>query len=438
MNIMRLFSILLCCILCCSFSIQAQNVLSLQQAVELALKHNYDILLAKNQSDIQSIENSWANAGAYPTVNAGLTTNYSQFSINQELSNGQTITGSGVTQQNTQAFVTLSWRVFDGMRMFATKSRLEEVQKSGELQLKQQVMQTMYDVCMAYYGLARLTQQQKTLDELIRVLEERLRLAEARLSVGVGTKNDVLQAKIDINEQQSARLTVQNSLAQLTASLNILLGRNPSAIIGVEDSIPLGAQPDFTALQNLTEQQNYSTLIAQQELAIALQQKSEIYAQGLPSITFNTGYNYNYNQNSRGLFVINANNGFTAGIGISVPLFNGLITHTQLATQDMLIQNRRLQLDALQQQVRQLYTNASTNYTNAMATISIEKNNNELAKENAEIAMERFKRQSITTPELRQAQYSIIESATRLFNAQFTAKAAELQLQLLAGTLKVQ
>ncbi|HRI31400.1 MAG TPA: TolC family protein, partial [Candidatus Kapabacteria bacterium] len=150
MNIMRLFSILLCCILCCSFSIQAQNVLSLQQAVELALKHNYDILLAKNQSDIQSIENSWANAGAYPTVNAGLTTNYSQFSINQELSNGQTITGSGVTQQNTQAFVTLSWRVFDGMRMFATKSRLEEVQKSGELQLKQQVMQTMYDVCMAY------------------------------------------------------------------------------------------------------------------------------------------------------------------------------------------------------------------------------------------------------------------------------------------------
>ena len=104
----------------------------------------------------------------------------------------------------------------------------------------------------------------------------------------------------------------------------------------------------------------------------------------------------------------------------------------------MLIQNRRLQLDALQQQVRQLYTNASTNYTNAMATIAIEKNNNELAKENADIAMERFKRQSITTPELRQAQYSIIESATRLFNAQFTAKAAELQLQLLAGTLKVQ
>lgn len=68
---------------------------------------------------------------------------------------------------------------------------------------------------------------------------------------------------------------MQNSLAQLTASLNILLGRNPSAVIGVEDSIPLGAQPDFTALQNLTEQQNYSTLIAQQELAIALQQKAK-------------------------------------------------------------------------------------------------------------------------------------------------------------------
>lgn len=56
-------------------------------------------------------------------------------------------------------------------------------------------MQTMYDVCMAYYGLARLTQQQKTLDELIRVLEERLRLAEARLSVGVGTKTMYFKPK---------------------------------------------------------------------------------------------------------------------------------------------------------------------------------------------------------------------------------------------------
>lgn len=437
MNIMRLFSILLCCILCCSFSIQAQNVLSLQQAVELALKHNYDILLIKNQSELQSVENSWANAGVYPRVNAGFTTNYSQFSINQELSNGQVITGSGVTQQNTQAFVTLSWNIFDGMRMFAAKSRLEEVQKSGELQLQQQVTKTLYDVCMAYYGIARLVQQRNALDQLIDVLQERLRIAEARLSVGVGTKNDVLQTSIDINEQRSAQFGVQNSIAQLTGSLNTLMGRTPTTPIAVLDSIPLNTSPDLASLQQQTEQSNYSTLIARQELAIALQQRKEIYAQGLPSVIFNTGYNYNYNQNSRGLFVLNSNNGFSAGIGISIPLFNGLTTHTQLAAQDLLIKNRQLSIDALKVQVQQQYANAAQNYQYAIATIALEQQNNELAKENALIAMERFKRQSITSPELRQTQYSIIESATRLFNAQYTAKAAELEIQLLAGTLKV-
>lgn len=411
--------------------------MSLQQAIELALKHNYDILLLKNQSELQSVENSWAQAGAYPRVNAGLTTNYSQFSINQELSNGQIITGSGVTQQNTQAFVTLSWNIFDGMRMFAAKSRLEEVQKSGELQLQHQVMQTLYDVCMAYYGIARLVQQRNALDQLIDVLQERLRIAEARFATGVSTKNDVLQTSIDINEQRSARLAVQNSIAQLSGALNTLMGRTPLTPITISDSIPLTASPDIQALQQQTEQSNYSTLIARQELAIALQQRKEIYAQGLPSITLNTGYNYNYNQNSRGLFVLNSNNGFSAGIGISIPLFNGLTTHTQLAAQDLIIKNRQLHIDALKVQVQQQYANAAQNYQYAMATISLEQKNNELAKENALIAMERFKRQTITSPELRQAQYSIIESATRLFNAQYTAKAAELEVQLLSGTLKV-
>lgn len=437
MSIMRLFSIILFCILWCSFTLQAQNSLSLQQAIELALKHNYDILLLKNQSELQSVENSWAQAGAYPRVNAGLTTNYSQFSINQELSNGQIITGSGVTQQNTQAFVTLSWNIFDGMRMFAAKSRLEEVQKSGELQLQHQVMQTLYDVCMAYYGIARLVQQRNALDQLIDVLQERLRIAEARFATGVSTKNDVLQTSIDINEQRSARLAVQNSIAQLSGALNTLMGRTPLTPITISDSIPLTASPDIQALQQQTEQSNYSTLIARQELAIALQQRKEIYAQGLPSITLNTGYNYNYNQNSRGLFVLNSNNGFSAGIGISIPLFNGLTTHTQLAAQDLIIKNRQLHIDALKVQVQQQYANAAQNYQYAMATIALEQKNNELAKENALIAMERFKRQTITSPELRQAQYSIIESATRLFNAQYTAKAAELEVQLLAGTLKV-
>jgi len=437
MNIMRLFSIILFCIVCCSFSLTAQNSLSLQQAIELALKHNYDIQLRKNQSELQSVENSWAQAGAYPRINAGLTTNYSQFSINQELSNGQTITGSGVTQQNTQAFVTLSWNVFDGMRMFATKSRLEQVQKSGELQVQQQVMQTIYDVCMAYYGIARLMQQRNALDQLTDVLQERLRIAEARLQTGVGTKNDVLQTSIDINEQQSARLAVQNSIAQLGGSLNTLMGRPPLTPISVLDSIPLIPALDINVLEKQTENSNYSTLIARQELAIALQQRKEIYAQGLPSITINTGYNYNYNQNSRGLFVLNSNNGFSAGIGIAIPIFNGLTTQTQLAAQDLLIKNRELTIDALKVQVQQQYANAAQNYQYAMATIALEQKNNELAKENALIAMERFKRQTITSPELRQAQYSIIESATRLFNAQYTAKAAELEVQLLAGTLKV-
>lgn len=423
------------CTLCTVVALQAQDFLSLNDAVAQALLHNYDIRITRNQSELSQIQNTWANTSAYPTVAAGINSSYSNLSINQELVTGQVITGSGVTQQSNQAFVTLSWRAFDGMRMFATKSRLEELQKAGELQLKQQITQTIFDVCMAYYAIARLQQQRKATTQLVEVLNERLRIAEARTNIGVAAKNDVLQARIDANEQQSALLQVQNSIAQLTSSLNVLLGRAAQTKTEISDSIPIGAAPDFLTLQQQIDANNFASLLAQQEIAVALHQRNEIYAQGLPSVTFNTGYIYNYNQNSRGQILLNSNNGFNFGVGISIPLFNGLQTQTQLAAHDALIQQRRLSHDALKQQLELLYTNAYNNYATAKEIILLEQRNIELAEQNSRIAMERFKRQTITSAELRTTQYSTIESATRLFNAQFTAKSAELQLQLLAGTL---
>lgn len=415
----------------------AQDNLSLKDAIALGLKNNYDITLARTEAEISIVNNTWATAGAYPTAVLGITDNNSTAAIEQKFSNGSEVSTSGVTQSNLQAFVTLNWRVFDGMRMFATKSRLEEVQRSGEVALQQRISQTVFDISMAYYALIRLNQQLKATQQLIELFEERKRIAEARYSVGVSAKNDLLQAQIDLNEQNSALRNVINSLTQTQAALNTLIGRIPSMTIVPEDSIEIHRDIDIRALEQETQQQNYTLLLAQQDLAIALQSRREIYSQGLPSVNISGGYNYSRNSNSAGFSLLNQSNGFNVGIGISVPLFNGLITQTQLDVADLQIQNRQTQIENVRRRVQQSIANAQSDYNTAIELVTLEQKNLALANENAGIALERFKRQTITSVELRQIQYNTIESTTRLLNAQFSAKTAELQLMLLAGKLKV-
>jgi len=415
----------------------AQDVLTLNEVIWLGLKNNFDIILAQNDAEVSKVNNSWATSGAYPTVQGGASATTSGVAIEQKFSNGNEVSTTGVSQSSLQAFATVNWRVFDGMKMFATKTKLEELERASSISLEQRISQTVFDISMAYYGLVRLNQQLSATQELIALLQERERIAQTRFSVGVSAKNDVLQAQIDLNEQHSALLTVGNSIAQLQATLNTLIGRIPTQRLDVSDSIVTNLLLDVASITSTALDNNYPTLLAKQDIAIALQARKELYSQGLPVININAGYTYNRNSNSAGFALLNQTNGLNVGVGITIPIFNGLTTQTQLDIADLQIQNKQLQIENVKRKLQQLLTNAENDFTNALKLIQLEEKNILLAKENAQIALERFKRQTITSVELRQIQYTTIESTTRLLNAKFTAKSAELQLLLLAGKLTI-
>jgi len=75
------------------------------------------------------------------------------------------------------------------------------------------------------------------------------------------------------------------------------------------------------------------------------------------------------------------------------------------------------------------------NYDNARKVLLIEEENILLAKENANIAMESFKRGVSTFIEQRTAQQSLEEAYNRLINARYLAKVAETELLRLSGDL---
>lgn len=417
-------------------AIAQDTPLSLKDAVQTALQKNLGIVLVKNEAEIAKINNNWGNAGALPVVSASLSRSFASSNIQQVLSNGTEIKRDGAAVNNFNAGALLSWRFFDGMRMFASKSRLEELQKIGAVQISRQSNQIVYNTLFVYYNLIRLRQQAHAVREMIALNQERLKIAEARYTIGTGAKPEVLQAKVDLNEQQQSLLSLENETALSVIQLNQLLLQDPKTKINITDTVFEKPTADFAQLSQQISTANPDVLLAQSNLRILKETKREINAQRLPSGTFTSNYNFVRSKSEAGFNLLNQNYGPSVAVGIAIPIFNGGIVRQQLKVNDIQRKNQELSIQDLEIQLKASFETALSNFNNAQKMASMEEANLELIRENNLINLERFRKMAITSVELRQSQTSYTDAQTRLSNARYQMNLAEAQMQLLAGSFK--
>lgn len=421
--------------------------LSLEQAVAQALQRNYDVQIAAVNAAIAGNNNFEGATGMLPTVNATVGDVFGVSGLNQKLASGVEQSKLPVYANNLNASVALSWRVFDGWRMYAVRDRLNATEALGKLAYENTLRTTVFDVCLAYYGLVRLQTQQQALRETIAFFEERERLAKARFETGVTAKGEWLLAQTDLNEQRSALLRAQSAYIQASMALyqliigdapgeEVLQGHAPAyLLIAPTDNIPrpFALQPSTQDLMDSARQHNPLLLASTQSLAVALAQRKEAASLKLPQLTVNSAFNALSNRSTAGFLLLNQSAGLNAGFTLSVPIFDGQVANRQIRAAEMNIEARNLEAQRLRQEVYLALSRLQADLQLALDQIEIEEINLVLARENAEITQERYRRAQATAIELRQAQLAYIEAQTRLVEARYAACLADLQLRLLAG-----
>ena len=428
--------LLFCQVICINISIYAQDtLLTAQDAIKIAIENNYNVIISKNEIEIGTLNNNWANAGAIPFVSATASKVIGVNNLQQKLSNGTVTYKNGNTTQNLNAGIAVNWQIFDGFKMFATKHKLEELERAGEYTFRKNLNETVYNVITSYYNIVTLNEQKKATLEQISLYTDRYNLAERRFEIGTGAKYEVLEAQVDLNEQRSNLLSLQNSIALAKSSLSNMMGKNPDTAFHVMDTILVLPLPAYSDVQNKIAAQNPDVLLANSQLLVLAQQKKEVNAARLPSVQLNGFYNFARNSNGAGFTLLNQTYGPSGSVGISIPLFNGTLVKKQLAVSDIQIKNQHLSIDQTKNDIETALTNAYINYNNALKTIDLEKNNLVLATENIMIAAERYKKLNITSVELRQIQISYNDAKNRLYNALYQAKAAEATVALLSGDI---
>ena len=163
---------------------------------------------------------------------------------------------ANVNSSNVSANVNLEWTLFDGLKMFATRNRYEQLKELGEANIKVQVVNAVAAVINNYYNIVRQKQQLRALDTLMTINDERVKLAEKKISVGLGSRPELLQARVDLNAQRAARMLQETLIAQLREQLNQLMALPVQTEYDVSDSIPLNLNIEYNSVANDIEKTN--------------------------------------------------------------------------------------------------------------------------------------------------------------------------------------
>jgi outer membrane protein TolC len=418
---------------------RAQEQITLEQVIAVALKENYDVRLAANAAEAASTDRSYIWSGFTPQINgvASVTRN----SSNQELRfEDASRNNKGRAESNTtSASVQLAWILFDGTKMFATAERLRTLDAQGQLLVKDQMVNTVAAIINNYYDIVRQKQQLKAVQEQMAVSNERVKLADRKLQVGTGGKPELLQAKVDYNSQLTQTLQQEALIVQLKEQLNALVNSQLPDNYEVADSIVINLNLNREEVLNDLEKSNYTLQASKLNMDIARLSVRERRAELSPTLALNSAYNYSQTDNTKLInpfaSLYSRTNGFNYGLTLNVPIFNGLNQH-RLITQARIVYNQQeLLYNQLKTNTNAAVKNAFVNYDNAKKILTVEEETILLAKDNVYIALEGFKRGVTTFIELRTAQQSLADAYNRLISARYSAKVAETELLRLNGGL---
>ena len=419
----------------CVLQGNAQELLTLKDAVQIALENNYEIKIAENNLKIDESNVTPGNAGMLPNVTASIVNNNNIQNLSQTRADG-TINSLDNAKSNSLNYgVSLGWTIFDGLRMFAMRDQLSELQKLGENQLKLTIITKISDVQAAYFDLVQQQQQLSALDSTLVISNQRVTLAQNRFTIGKASKLEVLNAQVDINTDKVSLLRQKEMYANAKVLLNQILARDLTADFKVAEVFTMEKQLDFTELKVLAEKQNPEVEALIINKRIAELELKKIKSGRYPTVKVNTGYNFTDTQSSLGFTTQSAARGLNYGFSASLNLFDGFAQKRNEKISALQIDNSNVQIEQQNLAIQAQLTTAYQTYVTNLELIALEEKNEAIAKQNLDITLDKFRIGTITTLEFRTAQLNYVNATVRYSNSQFQAKLSEIALRELAGNL---
>lgn len=420
------------------FASEAQQVLSLEDAIQQGISKQYTIQISRQKEKIAANENSLGNAGFLPTITGTATKNYTISGIDQSFFGGlrAPLVQSGVNSNSGNAGVAMAWTLYDGKGMFILRDRFKELQNLGAKQTETSIENLIALISNTYYDIIRQNLRVNNFKKGLEISNDRLKLAKDRYEVGQGSKVDYYSAQVDFNEDKALLIAQEQSFVTTKISFNTLLVKDFKSDFQITANIDLLPKLKLSELKMSALSQNPTLIGAILTKKISDLDTKNLQSQQKPQVDLLAGYALSNVANGAGFGVERGSSDvFNYGLRATINIFDGYNQKRRIQNAKLNSEIASLQMEDLKNALLSTLEKTYVTYENSMNLIQLETENYTIAKQNIDIAFDRFKVGIATSYELREVQRNAVAAETRLIEAKFAAKSAEIELIRLSGNL---
>jgi outer membrane protein len=412
-------SLVICIGLLAVAAVNAQESLSLDDALRLALQNNGLARAALAETDAADARLAAARANLYPSIDLSSSTTRTR------------IEGGGAIADTTQRQngFGLEWLLLDnGQRELRIRqsSRTAEATRQST---RDTVRRVLFQTARAYYEVLRRKELLQVADTAVRRAETLLEVAKAQAEVGAAPQKDVLQAEADLANARVQQIQARNALRLAETDLKRLIGWE------AQKPLPALTAPDAPSSPDpaLSVEQLWQRARLQRPDLRDAELRLQISRLGLDAARLNSLLRLQIS--ARGFREYDPNSRTQGSISIvaSYPLFDGGLTRASLREAEASLQSAQFRLQQAERDAYAEVESALLSIREASERLEASKIAVAAAQRNFDAAQESLREGVGTIVEVLTAQLALITAETNLVQATYDAAVAELQLRLATG-----
>ncbi len=410
----------------------AQENLSLASAIKKGLENNYQIKITESSLEIAKNNNSWGQAGLFPSLSLNA------FQSNRYDEGPNQLTGV-VQEYNTNILspaISMNWLLFGGFAVQMSKKNLALLEENSESTTALVVENTIQAIILAYYKVLMEEEKLDILEVIMTLSRDRFNYMQAKKDLGSAVTYDVLQAQNAYLSDSSTFLLQQMAVRTANMNLNLLMAVDAKTIYSLSDEFS-NAESTFS-FDDLSNNMfaNNKTLQNQYINQQLLKNNIKLSQSGLyPSLSMSSGYDFASSRlKYKGLDAITGDAyDYYVNFSLNFNLFNGGKTRRAIANARITEDIGNLQLDELKQSMQIQLTTQYDLYNIRKQLLSVAQENIKSTKLNLDISEEKFKAGAINSFNLRDIQLLFLNTAFRELEARYNLVQSKTDLLRMSG-----
>jgi len=423
----------------------AQETYDLSRCVLIGLERNFSLKMARNDAQILENNNTKGNAGFLPVVT---TTNRFGGTVNsttQNMNDGSENNTKGIYNTTGSAAINASMTLFRGFNVQTTWQKLNELKQMGELNTQMTMENLVSQIIAEYYYYIEQINFFNNMEYAVSLSLERVRIDQERYLLGASSKMQLLQSIVYLNADSTRLAGQKEQILESGVRLKKLMAlENLDEKITLQDtSIIFDPNLIYGELLGSTLDYNTSLQIASKNQRISELDYKIIASRTYPYLNLSSGYNYAYRGYGTGTIseygAVSIKNQHTRtlnyGLTLGMDIYDGNNRGREKANARLEVENLNHRYQEVEQDIKAELLTVYYAYENNLHLVQMEEQNLGVARENLEIALERYRLGALSGLELREVQKSLLDAEERLISVKFQTKLAEISLLQISGQI---